>query len=105
MGQHFLKYPSICQKLDYKFEQDINHGKLKFLPDYLLDNYVVESQFTCTGMIPHMLAVSYSESTPCYLVLPPHCQAPAWKPQNAVTCKNIKTQDGSYSYNETIRSH
>ena len=89
----FLKYQSICQELDYKFEQDINSGKIKFLPHYLLDYNMIESQFICTGMLPLILAVIYFESTPCRLVLKTHCQAPAWKPQNAVTSEKIKTPD------------
>ena len=53
-------------------------------------------------MLPPMLAISYSESTPCRIILTPNHKPPAWKSNNASTSENFKLPAVANSYNDTI---
>ena len=72
-----------------------------FLPEYLKANNVQKSDFPRMGNLPLILAVSYSRSTPCRLVLTPNrCSQGVANPQGM-----DQIPKAPFSYNDTIRDY
>ena len=83
IANKLTNFPNILQEFDYKFEKDMNIGKLMFLEDYLKTNNIKPNSCK-SGYLPLLIAFNRnSQSTPCRMVQYPNRQA---------VCKPSKSQ-------------
>ena len=75
IANKLTNFPNILKEFDYKFEKDMNTGKLMFLEDYLKTNNLKPNSCK-SGYLPLWMAFNRSSQwTPCRMVQCPNSQA------------------------------
>ena len=103
IANKLTNFPNILQEFNYKFEKDMNTGKLMFLDDYLKSNDIKAGSYR-SGYLPLLMAFNKnSQSTPCRMVQCPNRQA-VCKPSKNHMAQEPEDKPKLLSYNDCIKS-